>query len=295
MKLNMENYKTNPITKYFGLAGIVDSVKMRMKSYETNPIIRYSVLLAGLYGPYREKWHYQYKNEQLKRDLVAIANGGNVHKDLCFYLRPLKLAGTIRFQNMFNKSIGLINFEEALSRTLDKPGRRYAFCVGDGDERWGLAKLVLENELWKKDVVPLFKNVSAIISMPGATDGCLNESYLIRNTIELCKRTIFVIPPLNCYNPPRWKEKLDIRDYYNQVIRRHAQEVGLHFPDAQMNAGVFLLMDPHTGQPANRLEWQEYNFINTNLDYYGGVKSQTVHTSQTLDATRIKEAVAMIA
>ena len=292
MKLNMD-YRTNPIAKYFGLARIVDSLKM--ESYETNPIIRYSGL-AGIVNPFIKRRVYRHKNEQLKLDLVALAKeGGSIDQDLFPYLRPLKLAGAIQFKNMFDESIDLINFEEALSCALDKPGRRYACCVGDGDERWGLAQVVFENELWMKDVVPLFKNASAIISMPGATDGCLNESYLIRNTVELCKRTIFVIPPLSCYRPPRWKEKLDIRDYYNQVVRRHAQEVGLYFPDAQMNAGVFLVMDPHTGQAVNRLEWQEYKFIKKHLSFNGVVKSQSVETAPVLDATRIKAAIAMIA
>ncbi len=262
----MEDYKTNSILSFFGLAS------------------------------YIKKRVYRHKNEQLKLDLVALAkDGGNIDKDLFLYLRPLKLAGTIQFRNMFDEDPNvLISFEEGLSRALDKPDRRYAFCVGDGEERWGVAKVVFENNFWIERVVPLFKNASAIISMPGATDGCLNESYLIRKTIELCQRTIFVIPPLNCYKPQRWKEKLDIRDYYNQVIRRHAEEVGLHFPDAQMDAGVFLVMDPHTGQPIKQLEWQQDRVV-TSHKILGWTLSQSVETTPVLSAGRIAAAIAMVA
>jgi hypothetical protein len=262
----MESYKTNSITRFFGLASFI---KERV---------------------------YRQKNEQLKLDLVALAKeGGNIGKDLFFYLRPLGLSGTIQFKNLFdNNPNGLISFEEALSRALDKPGRRYAFCVGDGDERWGVAQVVFENKFWIERIVPLFKNASAIISMPGATDGCLNESYLIRTTIELCKRTIFVIPPLICYRPEKLKKEFDIGAYYNQVVRRHAQEVGLYFPDARMDAGVFLVMDPQTGRPVKQLEWQQLRVEKSNV-YYGTVLSQRVETTPVLTAARIAAAVAMVA
>jgi hypothetical protein len=264
-----------------------------MDDYKTNSILSF----FGL-GSYIKELVYRHKNEQLKLDLVALAkDGGNIDKDLFLYLRPLKLAGTIQFQNMFDKYSffkNYISFEESLSRTLDKPDRRYAFCVGDGEERWGVAQVVFGNKFWIERVVPLFKNASAIISMPGATDGCLNESNLIRKTIELCQRTIFVIPPLNCYKPQRWKGKLDIRDYYNQVIRRHADEVGLHFPDAQMDAGVFLVMDPHTGQPIKQLEWQQDRVV-TSHKIYGRTLSQNIETTPVLTAGRIAAAIAMVA
>jgi hypothetical protein len=262
-----------------------------MENYKTNSIIR----LFGLTS-YVKKRVYRQKKEKLKIDLITLAKeGGNIDEDLYFYLRPLKLADTIQFRSTFDKDPNvLISFEEALSRALDKPGRRYAFCVGDGEERWGLAQVVFEDKFWIERVVPLFKNVSAIISMPGATDGCLNESYLIRTTVELCQRTIFVIPPLVCYKPQRWKQKLDIRDYYNQVINRHAQEVGLHFPDAQMDAGVFLVMDPHTGQPIKQLEWQHDRFERPHR-LYGRTFSQTVETRPVLTGPRIAAAVAMVA
>jgi len=261
-----------------------------MDNYKTNSIIS----LLGLTS-YIKQRVYQQNNEQLKLDLVALAkDGGNIDKDLFLYLRPLKLAGTIQFKNMFDKNSNvLISFEEGLSRALDKPGRRYAFCVGDGEERWGVAQVVFENKFWIERVVPLFKNASAIISMPGATDGCLNESYLIRKTIELCERTIFVIPPLNCYKPQRRKEKLDIRNYYNLVIRRHAQEVDLHFPDAQMDAGVFLVMDPHTGQPIKQLGWQEDRVERSDKYYWQTLLS--VETTPVLTAARIATAIAMVA
>ena len=147
----MDIYRTNPILKFFGLAGIID--------------------------PFAKRRIYRHKNEQLKLDLADLArDGATIDKDLFFYLRPLKLAETILFKNMFDKDpYALISFEEALSRSVDKPPRRYAFCVGDGEERWGVAQVNFKNEFWIKRSVPLFKNVSAIISMPGATDGCLNE------------------------------------------------------------------------------------------------------------------------
>ena len=234
---------------------------------------------------------YRRKNELLKLHLTALAkDGGTIDKDLFLYLRPLKLAETIRFRSLFEKRLPLISFEEALSRAVDKLPQRYAFCVGDGDERWGVAQVSFENELWTKRIVPLFKNVSAIISMPGETNGCLNESHLIRSTNELCNRTIFVIPPLNCYNPRIWKTKLDIKDYYNQVIKRHKQEVGLHFPDAQMDVGVFLVMDPHTGKPVKQLEWQQLSVKN-----FDGNKFQGIETTPVLTAERIKAAIAMVA
>ena len=121
------------------------------------------------------------------------------------------------------------------------------------------------------------------------------KSYLIRNTIELCERTIFVIPPLSCYRPRVWKNNLDIRDYYAQVIKRHAREVGLHFPDARIDAGLFLVMDPKTGQPIKRLEWQQHRFVRVHKSRSGIVKSQSVETTPVLDATRIKAAIAMVA
>ena len=261
-----------------------------MEDYNTNSILSFFGLAS-----YIKKRVYRHKNEQLKLDLVALAkDGGNIDKDLFLYLRPLKLAGTIQFRNTFDDDPSLISFEEGLSRALDKPGRRYAFCVGDGEERWGVAQVAFENKFWIERVVPLFKNASAIISMPGATDGCLNESYLIHKTIELCQRTIFVIPPLSCYKPQRWKEKLDIRDYYNQVIRRHAEEVSLHFPDAQMDAGVFLVMDPHTGQPIKQLEWQQDRVVRSHK-IYGLTLSQNVETTPVLTAGRIAAAIAMVA
>ena len=110
-----------------------------MENYKTNSIIS----LVGLTSYIKQRVYLQ-KNEQLKLDLVALAkDGGNIDKDLFLYLRPLKLAGTIQFRNMFDKdSSVLISFEEGLSRALDKPGRRYAFCVGDGEERWVVAQVV---------------------------------------------------------------------------------------------------------------------------------------------------------
>ena len=200
------------------------------------------------------------RNNEFQLDLITLAKGsGAPGKDLYFYLRPLELAGTFRFKYVLGSQYDFeqyISFEEALSYALDKPGARYAFCVGDGQEQLGLARIHFEDAQWMQQVVPLFKSALAIISMPGRTPGCLNESYLIYNTPELIQKTVFVIPPLDCYNPTSLKSKLDIERYYDDVIVEHARRIGLHFPKAQNSMGLFVVMDPATGRVRQQVEWQ---------------------------------------
>jgi len=99
-----------------------------MDNYKTNSIIS----LLGLTS-YIKQRVYQQKNEQLKLDLVALAkDGGNIDKDLFLYLRPLKLAGTIQFKNMFDKDSNvLISFEEGLSRALVQPSGSFDSASGE--------------------------------------------------------------------------------------------------------------------------------------------------------------------
>jgi hypothetical protein len=298
----MRDYRNADTTVFFYLGGL-SLLGVAFLVPETAPftfivalfLLTFSSILSGIINPYLKRKIYIQKSEQLKLDVTKLFEKGvAIEENLYLYLRPLALAETIQFKNAFDDHPSeSISFEEALSRALDKPNRRYVFCVGDGNENWGVAKIVFENEMWMNRIVPLFKNVSAIISMPGVSDGCLNESRLIRKTPELCERTVFVIPPLSCYTPKKSLAKIDIRKYYQEVITRHASEVGLYFPDPTEDTGMFVVMDFHTGHPRKQLAWQHFIHRHEHKSLFRIEKTEVI--TPVLTADRIAAAVSLVA
>ena len=236
------------------------------------------------------------KVADLKLDLLELADPSMLpDKDLYFFLRPFELADAIRFPNIFDESGGGdISFEEALSRTLDKPGERLAFCVGDGRESWGVARVVFDNERWMRDIVPLFRRAAVIVSLPGRTSGCLNESYLIRTTPELCRKTVFVLPPLSCYRPPAGKERVDIAAFFRDVVARHREVAGLHLPTARADEGLFVTIDPVSGHVREQMSWQELRVHRRHRAASGALSSSAVDVSPVLGPQRIAAAIGMI-
>jgi hypothetical protein len=249
-----------------------------------------SGLIGAKVDTLRKKNIYHYKNNDLKNDLARLNEFHDSKKDFYLYLRPLDLAGTIQFSNQFDqKPDSLISFEEALSRALESSGERTVFCVGDGKENWGVANITFSDKLWKKEIVKYFRSSVAIISMPGRSDGCLNESTLIRNVPELVEKTVFVIPPLSCYTEVEGKQRIDIASYFSDVRARH-KLVGIELPEAEVESGLFFTINK-TGRLERQLGWTQWEFTHVHQSTWGSVVSKSTRTTPTLTENRIISAL----
>jgi hypothetical protein len=229
--------------------------------------------LAGRAGSSLVKRHEQKKkNEQLASDYEAlVSEPAQFNKDIYLFLRPLALGESFRFANVSDgRTNERILFEEVLSRALDQAGQRSTVCVGDGGERWGAAVIDFEDD-WIKKIVPLFKRARAIISIPGYTAACLKESYLIRHTPELLRKTVFVVPPLACFQPPLLRASIDcgIVDFAARVSRAHHEKIGLRLPSAAEQDGVFATFDD-SGQIKSSMPWQKLRRRHTHRSSFGG-------------------------
>jgi hypothetical protein len=200
---------------------------------------------------------YQFKCNDLKNDLMQLYNRNDLKKDFYLFLRPLELAGTIQFSNQFDqRPRSLIFLEEALSRSLDSSNERTVFSVGDGKENWGVANITFSDDLWKKEIVKFFRSSVAILSVPGRSDGCLNESALIRRMPELIAKTVFVIPPLSCYTEVKGRRRIDITVYFAEARAKH-RLVGIEIPEAKFDSGLFFTINKSSGRVERQLEWQK--------------------------------------
>jgi hypothetical protein len=211
--------------------------------------------------------------------------------DLYLFLRSLKIADTIRFDDENGENPR--SFEVVLSKAIDSPGKRLVACVGSGGERRGAAQIHFDAN-WKQKIVPLFKSAVVIISMPSVTPACLEESELIRGTPELLAKTLFVLPPLECYQrpdkPKRWALDEDFEEFQKRMVRVHRDEIGLHFPEPERNAGLFLVMDFKTGSVIDQRPWKIVNLTTT---YMSG-SPPTLKRFPSLDERDIRAAVRLV-
>jgi hypothetical protein len=221
-------------------------------------------------------------------------------KDIYLFLRPLRLADTIRFPD---EDMGrLITFEELLSDAIDSDGRIVG-CVGNGGERWGAARISFDAE-WRTGIIPLFKSAVVIISMPGVTHACLEESYLIRSKEELLAKTLFVLPPSECYKPPLWRGHWSLGEDFGKFRRRmvqvHRDMIGLHFPN---DDGLFVIMDFETGKVSKSRPWKIVKMTTNYEDIIYGDRSITmkreprkpsIDNFRSLDERDIRAAVNMV-
>ena len=235
---------------------------------------------------------YRRKSFSLKSDLEQLNRRIALRKDFYLFLRPFELADSIGFSNQFDgKPKSLISFEEALSRSIDAGGKRTVFCVGDGKERWGVANITFDDNLWMHEIVKFFKASVAIISMPGRSDGCINESTLIRNVPELLRKTVFVIPPLSCYTKDTRKSAVDMKSYFTDVRSKH-KTIGLEIPEARSDSGLFFTLSGATGRVERQLEWQRVVFKEVHKSFWGSTRQESITSVvPTLTANRIRAAL----
>jgi hypothetical protein len=248
---------------------------------------------------------FRQKNRELQRDYENLVRprvirddyealskkGLATGKDLYLFLRSLRVADTIRFYDDYRR--GRKSFEEVLSNAIDSEGERVVACVGNGGERWGAARIHFDAD-WRSGIVPLFKSAVAIISMPGVTPACLEESYLIRNKKELLAKTLFVLTPLSCHRPPvgpkLWTLMRNFGDFQREMVRVHRDAIGLHFPEPSYNVGYFVTMDFETGTVAKQRPWK---IVRLDTSYRSG-HSTTVTRFPSLDERDIRAAVEMV-
>jgi hypothetical protein len=228
----------------------------------------------------------------IKDDYEALSKGGlGVGKDLYLFLRSLRIADTIRFDDDLKKRKK--SFEEVLSTAIDSEGERVVACVGNGGERWGSAQIHFDAD-WRRGIVPLFKSAVAIISMPSPSPACLEESYLIRKKKELLAKTLFVLPPLRCYNPPLgpklWMLKQNFGDFQREMVRVHREAIGLHFPEPTDNDGYFVTMDFETGKVAEKRPWKIVKL----KTFYKSGREPTREKFLSLDEHDIRSALEMV-
>lgn len=139
------------------------------------------------------------KQTLIRDDYNKLNQLGDTSHDIYLYLRALKLAETILLHPN-NDIDSFVPFEQLLADTIDEKDKRIVVCIGSGGERWGTSQIHFDDN-WQKEIIPFFKKAVAIISMPSCTEPCLEESMLICNTPNLLCKTVFVIPPLSCYQP----------------------------------------------------------------------------------------------
>jgi hypothetical protein len=216
-------------------------------------------------------------------------------KDYYLFLRPLRLADTIRFHD--DDAERLMTFEEVLSKAIDSD-KRVVACVGNGGERWGAARIHFDAD-WRTGIIPLFKKAVVIISMPGVTPACLEESYLIRNKKELLAKTLFVLPPSSCYLPPAgaklWALGENFAMFQRRMVQVHRDVIGLHFPDDPENLGLFMIMDFETGKVSKSRPWKTVHMTThyTSMRTHNTLR-KTETTFQSLNECDIRAAVNMV-
>lgn len=237
--------------------------------------------------------------ERVIRDDFAamVKNGIPPRKDLYMFLRSLRVAGSIRFYNETGDT--LRSFDETLADAIDTSETRMTGCVGNGGERWTAAQIHFDTD-WKRGIVPLFKTSVCIISMPGCTPSCLEESRLIRSRPELLEKTVFVLPPLCCYRPPLDPKTLlgpktfglegTYEAFQTRMIQIHHDDIGLHFPPPEYDRGYFVTMDQKTGNVLNARPWKMVNLTTT----YASGRSPTRTSFPSLDENDIRAAVGMV-
>jgi hypothetical protein len=223
-------------------------------------------------------------------DREALSNGlAKAEKDIYLFLRSLRVADAIRFPN--EDMGGVRSFEEVLGEAIDSDHRTLA-RVGYAGERSGPAHIDFGKD-WQSGIVPFLKSAVAIISMPSVTPSCLEESYLIRNTKELLAKTLFVLPPLCCYQPlpdRLYRLEEDFLSFQHKMVAFHREVFGLHFPDPMVREGCFAMMDFETGNVVRSRPWK---IVEMTLHYKSGRESAT-HKFPSLDERDIRAAVNMV-
>lgn len=226
----------------------------------------------------------------IRDDYAQLHDRASAREDLYLFLRSLRIADTIRLPD--ENGNGLASFEEILSNAIDKDRERVVASVGNGGERWSAARIHFDDN-WKAGIVPIFKSAVAIVSMPACTPACLEESYLIRNKPELLTKTLFVLPPLECYRPPHGEKASSLEgsfaEFQRKMVALHRKEIGLHFPDPELGKGWFLTMDIKTGRILEARPWKT---VTIQTRYKSG--SVVRNTFVSLDERDVRAAVKMV-
>lgn len=204
-------------------------------------------------------------NRIIRDDLAAmVQNGVPPRKDFYLFLRSLRIAGSICYYNETRDR--LLGFDEMLADAIDTDATRMVGCVGNGGEYWTAAQIHFDTD-WKRGIVPFFKSSVCIISMPGCTPACLEESALIRSRPELLEKTVFVLPPLSCYRPPLGSKRSALNETFGSFQKRmtqiHRDKIGLHFPPPEEDRGYFVTMDHKSGHVLQARPWKTVNLTIT--------------------------------
>lgn len=229
-----------------------------------------------------KQYEQKKRNDTFAGEYDQIADyEADFSKDIYLFLRPLLLGGTIRFADVANDRPGeLITFEDLFTTSVRLDGVRAPVCVGQGGEKWGPDRIHFDSE-WTRKIIPLFKRAVAIVSMPGYTEGCLKESYLIRNKPELLAKTVFVMPPLACYRPPVLQDfrgkalSESIEEFAQRVVHEHRERIGLHFPEPQRETGLFMTFDHATGHVRESMSWQRLERRHRHTSSLGSVSHES--------------------
>jgi hypothetical protein len=258
-------------------------------------VVQGAALIGRQEDTLTKKRTYQAKCVEVVSDWEELKNGTDLNKDLYLFLRPLALAGKICFQNKFNEDrYSCIPFEEAISRSVDSAGERVVVCVGRGKEKekFGVANIAFDDPLWWTNIEKFFRCSIAIMSMPGCTPGCLQESAFIRHTPQLLEKTVFVIPPLSCYEGSSllYNDKpVGIKDYFAAVRRTH-EAIGIELPEAEDESGLFFTINKASGRPERQLKWQELELTKVvHKSFWRSTRKTTI--MPTLTANRIRAAL----
>jgi len=229
------------------------------------------------------------RQHDIRDDREALSNDlAKAQKDIYLYLRSLRVADAIRFPN--EDMVGLRSFEEVAGKAIDSDHRTLA-RVGYAGEQSGPAHIDFGKD-WQSGIVPFLKSAVAIISMPSVTPSCLEESYLIRNTKELLAKTLFVLPPLCCYQPlpdRLYPLEEDFVTFQHKVVAFHREVFGLHFPDPMVREGCFVMMDFETGKVVTSRPWK---IVEMTLHYKSG--REATHKFPSLDERDIRAAVNLV-
>jgi hypothetical protein len=175
----------------------------------------------------------------IRDDREVLSTGlAKAEKAVYLFLRSLRIADAIRFPN--ENMVGTRSFEEVAGKAIDSDHRTLA-RVGYAGEQSGPAHIDFGKD-WQSGIVPFLKSAVAIISMPSVTPSCLEESYLIRNTKELLAKTLFVLPPLCCYQKQTdrpYQLGEDFVTFQHKMVAFHREVFGLQFPDPMVREGCF--------------------------------------------------------
>ena len=127
--------------------------------------------------------------------------------------------------------------------------------------------------------------------MPGVTPACLEESHLIRSKPDLLEKTLFVLPPLCCYQPGKMK-RLDesFETFQRRMVQVHREEIGLDFPEPEWDKGYFLLMDHRSGGVAKSRPWK---IVKLTTKFTSGRAAER-STFPSLDVRDVRAAVGLV-